>query len=96
LTNPIDYGYASTPGYSGRIGISFPLGRPTPPAASQAKAAEITRLRSEIQQLQETSSITTQAQAAELNRLRLELQQIQQQMRKISQSRSSHASQSRL
>lgn len=50
FTNPIDYQYGSSPGYAGRIGISFPLG----PRNRQNKAGnseEISALKSQIAEL---------------------------------------------
>jgi len=52
LTNPIDYGYASTPNYAGRIGFSFPLGpRSKPKPLSQDQAAELNELRRQVREI---------------------------------------------
>ena len=82
LASSVDYGLGSTPGYSGRLGFSFPLGPRRASAASQAQAQldELNRLRAEVQQIQAAGTAISQAQASELNRLRAELQQLQLQL----------------
>lgn len=50
FTNPIDYQYGSSPGYAGRIGISFPLGSRNK-RKTTSNPEEINELKSQINEL---------------------------------------------
>lgn len=50
FTNPVDYQYGTSPGYAGRVGISFPLGARNK-ASTASKQEEISALKNQIIEL---------------------------------------------